>query len=117
MSASDRHEQLLAEMHQAMDEASRIVLSGGGRDEVFEAGCLVGVTVGIGLALANCIKERALCDAAEWAQAGHGTEYRRHLARAQAFEEIADALRKWSDRYRSESDVPAPDVEDHENTR
>lgn len=56
MSASDRHEQLLAEMHQAMDEASRIVLSGGGRDEVFEAGCLVGVTVGIGLALANCIK-------------------------------------------------------------
>jgi hypothetical protein len=112
MSASDR--QLLAEMHQAMDEASRIVL-GGGRDEVFEGGCLVGVTVGIGLALANCIKERALCDA--WAQTGHGTEYQRHLARAQAFEEIADALRKWSDRYRSESDVPAPDVEDHENTR
>jgi hypothetical protein len=110
MSASDR--QLLAEMHQAMDEASRIVL-GGGRDEVFEGGCLVGVTVGIGLALANCIKERALCDA--WAQTGHGTEYQRHLARAQAFEELADKLRQWhaehpptppSPATRSESDVP-----------
>lgn len=113
------HELLLAEMNAAMEAAMATALNGGDLDDLFEVGVKVGLTIAIGLASAHGIKERALCDAAEWAQAGQGAEYQRHLARAQAFEELADKLRQWhaehpptppSPATRSESDVPDSDA-------
>jgi hypothetical protein len=107
------HEDVLAEMNAAMDEAMATALAGGDVDDLFEVGVKIGLTIAIGLSRAHGVKERALRDAAEWAQAGQGTEYQRHLARAQAFEELADKLRQWHAEHpppsrptRSESDVP-----------
>jgi len=73
-------------------------VQGGGTDLVFDAGMQMGVLVGIGLATAHRIREGMSRD--KYRASGQGEFYKRHAARAEAFGELANALKQWNHRHR-----------------
>jgi hypothetical protein len=93
---ADPPDELMIEMNAVMD-AARAAVRGGDLDHVFSAGSRVGLMIGIGLATAHAIREQGLRDSRR--AAGQGELYKRHDARAQAFEELANALRQWDARH------------------
>ncbi|HTI78913.1 MAG TPA: hypothetical protein VL614_00530 [Acetobacteraceae bacterium] len=96
----DEIAELAALLETGTKQASAAVGSGD-VTEVFEAGMQMGILVGIGLGTAHSIREAAQRDRNR--APGQGEFYKRHDARAQAFGELANALKQWSERMRRES--------------
>jgi hypothetical protein len=66
-------------------------------DKVFDAGMQMGVTVGIGLAMAHAIKDRMQRE--ERRTAGQHEFAKRHDHRAEAFGQLAAELTQWNIRH------------------